>query len=300
MNEINKTDLSQLKRLAIFSAVVEQGSFAQAARVLGMSPSSISEQIALLEKGLGMRLIQRTTRNLNLTADGEKIYPEANIIATSLTNISTFAADDQLRGTVRISVSHDIALDWLNPRLESFSKLYPEISFDLRLSDLVVDLISDQIDFAIRVSPTLNESLIARSVFKENLSVFTSTKYIKDKGLPQNSEDLKNASWVLLPQLEGGKKVTLSTSGKQFSFAPKHYHICDSPHVLIDMVKRGMGLTLLLPKLTEYEMRSGNLRLIMPTFSGASFTFSLVYHSRKQLSLRVRILIDFLLGKVDK
>ncbi len=299
MNEIDKTDLNQLKRLAIFSAVIEQGSFAQAARLLGMSPSSVSEQIALLEKGLEMRLIQRTTRSLNLTADGEKVYPEACIIATSLNNISTIASDDQLRGTVRISVSHDIALDWLNPRLESFAQSYPEICFDLRLSDLVVDLISDQIDFAIRVSPTLNESLIARSIFTDDLSVFAGTRYIKEMGLPRNIDDLKNASWVLLPQLEGGKKVTLSTDGKQFSFAPKHYHTCDSPHVLIDMVKRGMGLALLLPKLTEREMKNGNLQLIMPTFCGSSFTFSLVYHSRKQLPLRVRKLIDFLLEKVD-
>ncbi len=290
---IDRKQLSHLKRLVIFSTVIEQGSFAGAGKILGISASSVSEHIALLEIGIGSRLIHRTTRSLSLTSDGKKIYSEAKNIDTSLKNILSLAESDQICGDIRISISHDMALDWLNPLLEKFLMKYPQISFDLKISDFSVNLITEQIDLAIRVSASLNESLIARPIFSDKLKIFAGKEYIKENGTPKNINDLRNSTWIILPQLGSENKVTIIDKSKQITFVPKHYHTCNSPQVVIDMVKRNMGLTLLLPKVSVKGI-GNKLKLIMPSIHSSSFTFSIVYQSRRQLPLRVRLFLEFL------
>ncbi len=163
------TDLLQLKRLAIFATVVEQGSFAKAAELLQMSRSSVSEQVALLEEALKVRLLQRTTRQLTLTTDGQAVYPQAAQLNQALRQVNELVTQEQPQGRIRITTTADLALDWLNPKLQAFRALYPQIYVDLVLTDHELDLIAGQLDLALRIGYLKDDSLVVRPLFNTHV-----------------------------------------------------------------------------------------------------------------------------------
>lgn len=292
----NEIDLTQLKRLAIFACVVKHNSFAKAAEHLGMSRSSVSEQVALLEKDLGVRLLQRTTRQLTLTREGEEIYPEAKYLPTLLRNVTDKVSQELPKGKVRITSAQDFAIKWLNPRLRTFRQQYPDIYFDLLLNDNIVDLVANQVDLGIRIGPLDDEALIARPLFQDKPQIVASSAYLQRFGTPSDIETLQQHEWILLSQMNMGNHVTLQNNGQTLDFIPQRFHVCDSPMIMCDMIESGMGLGMHLSTMLEKEFANGSIQQVMPEWHGDLFTCSLVYSSRRQMPLRTRCLVDFLVG----
>lgn len=288
-------DLLQLKRLAIFATVVEQGSFAKAAASLQMSRSSVSEQVALLEQALKVRLLQRSTRQLTLTSDGQTIYPQAAQLNQSLRQVNDLVAQEKISGRVRITTTADLALDWLNPKLQGFRELYPEVYFDWVLADNELDLIAEQIDLAVRIGYLKDESLVVRPLFNTRIQIVASASYLAKLAEPITVDNLHNQPWVLLKQVNANNRVTLQCNGQFMAFEPEQFHRCDSPIVMQQLIKMGFGIGIHLPMSISQELESGELQLIVPEWHGDELSFCLAYPSRRQLPLRVRYLIDFLM-----
>lgn len=287
-------DLLQLKRLAIFATVVEQGSFAKAAALLQMSRSSVSEQVALLEQALKVRLLQRTTRQLTLTLEGKQVYPQAAQINGAMRSVKELVNQEQARGRVRITTTTDLALEWLNPKLQQFRTLYPEIYFDLVLVDRELDLVAEQIDLAIRIGYLRDDSLVVRPLFQDKTHIIVGASYPHTLA-NITVETLQQQSWVLLKQLHPYNQVTLQSQGQLLSFVPESFHSCDSPLVQRDMIQRGWGIGLHLPTTIQSELAQGTLEVVVPEWYGDEMNFCIVYPSRRQLPLRVRHLLDYLL-----
>lgn len=292
---MDSPDLQQLKRLAIFATVVEQASFAKAAQLLGMSRSSVSEQVALLEQALQVRLIQRSTRQLTLTAEGTTVYPQAAQITQSLRSVKTLVTQEQMHGRVRITTTVDLATDWLSPKLQAFQALYPDIYFDLVLADHELDLIAEQLDLALRIGYLKDESVVVRPLFNTHAQVIASPAYLVKAPEPVNIDSLARQHWVLLKQLNTNNTITLQYQGQFIHFQPQYFHSCDSPLAMRQLIQLGFGIGLHLPITIGAELQQGSLQLIEPDWHSDTMTFCLVYPSRRQLPLRVRYLIDFLM-----
>ncbi|MDO6477686.1 LysR family transcriptional regulator [Alteromonas sp. 1_MG-2023] len=287
-------DFAYLRHLAIFCVVAEQGSFAAAARVLHSSRSRVSEQVADLEGALGSRLLQRSTRQLTLTEEGNRVYEKARMLQEVLQDIDSITTAEQPAGRVAITANHDIAHKFVLPALVAFKQLYPDIYIDFLASDERIDLIHDKVDLAVRIGIPKDASLIARVLHEETFTLYAQPELLKRYGYPENIEALATLPWVLLDLPNWNNSVRLYNESVTRVVTPKHYHRCNSPMMIHRMAATGMGVALFLPSTVADEIKAGLLEPVLPAWTGERMAFSLVYPSRKNIPQRTRVLIDYL------
>lgn len=290
-------DFSHLKLFAIFVSVVESRSFAAAARKLLSSRSRISEQVAKLEVDLGVRLLQRSTRQLRLTPEGQQVYEQVRHLPEIIKGVEATLTSAEPSGRVSITMTHDTAHKYLLASLPDFQEKYPKLQLDLILRDDKVDLINAQIDLAIRIGIPKDESLIARQLHEERLGIFASIRFLEKFGRPKKVSDLEQYPWILLDQIHHRDIQLLQHRGQTLTIKPKRFYRCNSPLMVQNAVSRGLGLGVLLPTMIRKEIEDGFLQPILPTVRSEPMIFSLVYPSRKQVPLRVRTVIDYLLSE---
>ncbi len=287
---------SHLRLLAVFATVVECKSFAAAARRLQTSRSRVSEQVSQLESILGVRLLQRSTRQLLVTREGNDVYEQARQLHDVLNNIESIVTPTETRGRVAITMNHDIAHKIVLPVLEDFQRQYPLINLDLKLNDELSDLIAEQIDIGIRIGLPRDSSLIGRVIHEESLSIFASPEYLEKHGTPKSVKQLEKCQWILLPQLGNDNALRLRSKKSTVELHPDNYHRCNSPHMMHKMIEAGMGIGLLLPSTVKAEINKQTLVNLLPSLHTEPLIMSLVYPSRQQVPQRTRVLIDFLLS----
>lgn len=287
---------AHLRPLATFATVVECGSFAKAARMLNSSRSRVSEQITKLEEDLGVRLLQRSTRQLSITLEGQQVYEQARQLAPVIQGVESILNPAQPSGRVAITMTHDIAHKFLLPILDDFKNAYPKVELDLVLDDARVDMIAEQIDLAIRIGIPRDESLVARVMHEEKFSLFASRTFAEQHGPFKTVSQLEKLPWVVLNQASHNAILHLQQRGKSIVVRPQHYTGCNSPLMVQQMVLAGLGVGALLPGTVKAELASGNLVQVLPSVTSESVVFSLVYPSRRQVPARTRALIDFILG----
>lgn len=289
-------DFSHLKHMAVFVTVVEAGSFAAAARKLNSSRSRVSEQIAQLEAAAGMRLLHRSTRQLALTSEGEKVYAKAKILPELIHEIEAVASPAEPSGRVAISTTHDIAIKHLIPVLNEFQRRYPKVQVDLIISDQKLDLIAEQIDMAIRIGLPNDDSLIGRVMYEERSALYASPAYLKEHGRPKTLDELAQHKWVVISQMSQNGEQSLIYQDKPVHINPAYYQLTNSPLVAQSLTLAGHGISTLLPVTVKEECEAGLLVPIGLGVSAFSAVFTLVYPSRRQVPARARVLIDYLLS----
>lgn len=288
-------DFNQLKLLAIFSTVVETGSFAAAARKLHTSRSRVSEQVALLEQQLNSRLLQRSTRQLTLTTEGQLVYEQARQLPQTLDSVHASLTPSEPSGRVKLTLNHDIAHRFVLPKLAEFQQHYPKVHLDLILDDNKLDLIQQQIDLAIRIGLPKDDSVIARLLHQEPMAIFASPGYLQNTHTPKTLEQLADLHWLLLTQASQDPAMGLRQDSQYIQLRPKSYSSCNSPLMLQQMVLAGLGVGMMLPTTVKQEIQQGKLIQLMPGIETEALLFSLVYPSRRQLPKRTRVVIDYLL-----
>lgn len=292
MSTIN---FSQLKPLAIFSLVVESGSFAAAARKLNTSRSRVSEQVSGLEEALGVRLIQRSTRQLAITPEGDRIYQLARTLPDVLNDVEAIGQPAIPSGRVALTVTHDVAIKHLAPVLKAFCLRYPQIQLDLVLSDERLDLIGEQIDIGIRIGFPKDDSLVARVLHEEAFSLYASPGYLEERGTPTCVADLEQHRWITLYQSGSDGTQHLIHRSNSLTVRPTDFFRTSSPLMMQQMMCDGLGMGCLLPVTVQQEVAEGRLVRVMPEISSERLIFTLIYPSRRQVPQRVRCLIDYLL-----
>ena len=292
---MSESNLKQLRALAVFAVVVESSSFAAAARKLDTSRSRVSETVAGLEDGLGVRLLNRSTRQLTLTSEGKGVYQHAAGLQQVLDDVLAITSDEQLHGRISLTCTHDVGVKKLAPLLAEFEQRHPQISVELHMDDAPVDLIASEIDLAIRGGAGKDSSLVGRSLYEEKMQIFASPEYLRKQGTPECIEDLNQHRWILLTQWSGRKSVELKQEQDTFRVIPAASHLCNAPLMMQAMMCQHMGLGLLPPSIIREETDKGSLVPVLPDYHGDTLSFSLLYPSRKHLPARTRCLVNFLL-----
>ena len=285
-----------LRPLAIFVRVVDDGSFAEAARHLKTSRSRISEQITQLEDDLGVRLLQRSTRKLSLTEEGRRVYDKVCTLPSLLEETVEIATQEKPSGRVKITATYDVGNTQLPPAIASFREKFPDVELDVILSDKRLDLVAEGIDMAIRIGLPRDDSLIGRVLYEDRFGLYASPAYLQAHGVPKSVEELSAHRWICLSNVSPGGVNRLFRGKELVSVPARKYELTNSPHMVIAMTRAGLGVAQLFPSTVREDVDQGRLVRIMPDLSGETMIFSLVYPSRKHMPLRSRALIDHILA----
>jgi len=188
-----RSEINRSGEMEVFVRIVEQGGFSAAARVCRMTPSAVSKLVSRLEARLGVRLINRSTRALQLTPEGCSFYERSTRILADIEDAERSAgAGEKPDGRIRVNTSASYATHILAPILPMFMELYPGITLDLVQTDVVVDLLAERMDVAIRAGPMKSSSLVARKLGETAMVVVASPAYLERFGEPKSIGDLKD------------------------------------------------------------------------------------------------------------
>lgn len=294
------------KALEMFAHVVKHGSFAAAARDLNIDPSSISRVIAATEEELGVRLFQRTTRQLSLTEAGSVYFERIEPLIEEIRQARDAAADasSQVKGTLRVTASNSFGLKRVLPLIPAFAALYPDLTVDLMLTDTVVDLLAERIDIAIRLGMLPDSNMVAQLLMQTRYRVVASPAYLSIHGVPKQPEQVSSLNCLLFP-IAGYRSLWIfrDQKGKQ-SEVPVHGKLLVSNALgLQQCALAGMGLTLLPVWLVEDELLAGKLVDVFPQWEVTATNFNtaawLVYPTRSYVPLKVRVFMDFLKARLN-
>ncbi len=280
---------------------MRQGSFAAVARDRNLDPSSVSRAIANLEAELGIRLFQRTTRQLSPTEAGTTYFERVEPLVEEMQQAIDVATDisGQPKGTLRVTASVSFGLKCIVPLLPKFDSLYPDLTVDLWLTDAVVDLFAERMDVAVRLGFLTDSTLIATQLMQTHYSVCASPDYLKRSGQLEKPIEVENHNCLLFP-LAGFRSrwIFKEKNGELSEVSVSGRTLISSGIALQHCAIAGMGLALLPNWLVAEELQAGTLINVFPNYEVTATGFNtaawLVYPSRAYVPLKVRVFIDFL------
>jgi len=294
--------MKDLTNLALFARVVEQGSFSQAARLLGIPKSTLSRRIAELEEQQGVRLLNRTTRKLVPTAIGQEfLVPcQALVAAARAADEITQRVQETPRGQVRISCPYAVSQNMLVSLIPEFMAQYPEVEVNLWVTNQPVNLLDDQVDIALRVRAGVEDSsLIARPLAPSAQCLVAHPGYIAERGLPQHPKDLIAWSSLSMPYSSGRYTYELTSSqGETVTISHQPRLLSDDLWMLREAAAQQQGLAALPEDLCTDYLQSGLLVKVLPDWQLPVSHLHLVYLHRQGLLPAVRVLIDWLVERL--
>ncbi|MGF1521381.1 MAG: LysR family transcriptional regulator [Leptolyngbyaceae cyanobacterium] len=291
----------ELSVLQTFVEVMRQGSFASVARDRNIDPSSVSRMIAGLEKELGVRLFQRTTRRLSPTEAGTAYFERIEPLVEEMQQAIAVAIDmsEQPQGTLRITASTAFGQKCLVPLLPDFAAQYPDLAVDLLLTDAIVDLFADRIDLAIRLGLLADSTLIAQQLMRTHYRVCASPSYLQRWGHLQEPKDIQNHNCLrfALPGFRS-RWIFKDVQDETYEVPVQGQMVISNAIALQQCAIAGMGLALLPNWLIDDDLETGTLVNVFPDYAVTATDFNtaawLVYPSRTYVPLKVRVFIDFL------
>ena len=288
--------MDQLLAMKVFARVAERGSFGQAADELEISRPAASSHVAALEKHLGARLLNRTTRRVSLTAEGTEFLRRTRRILEELRDAEETVRDTRSKpqGKLRVDVPVAFGRYLLLPALPEFTRRYPLIELDLRLNDRIVDLVAERVDVALRVGPIRQAGLAARRVSQVNIVTCAAPAYLQDHGEPKTPDELREHRLVGLTSPSGAPPewtfpppYTPKRLGLKFSML---FNAAEAP---IIAATAGLGITHTGDLLVAEYVGRGELKLILEDFVMPGPPISLVYPSAGHQLAKVRVFSDF-------
>lgn len=296
--------MKDLTNLALFAHVAEHGSFSQAARVLGMPKSTLSRRIQDLEESHGVRLLNRSTRRLSLTDVGKAflIHCQTVVEAAQAAEQVTQFVQEKPRGRVRLSSPYALSQSLLIKLLPNFMQRYPDVELDLVVSNSPVNLVNEQIDIALRVRATIEESpLIARPLAPSPPALFAHPDFIAERGEPTHPTDLVSWPSLSMHYTHGRYQYDFtSCHGEMLSLTYQPRLITDDLWVLREAAAAGQGMVALPVYLCREYVERGLLAPVLPTWRLPIGNMHLVYQHRRGLLPAVRVLIDYLVEEMPK
>lgn len=284
------------EEMMIFVAVVESGSFSRAAERLGQANSAISRAIKKLESKLGVNLLNRTTRQLSLTEEGERYFRRIQGVLQEMAAAETEVMEAKLtpRGVLRIDAATPVMLHFVMPMIKPFRERYPEITLSLVSSETFINLIERKVDVAIRVGKLTDSSLRARPIFTSYRKLIASPDYLARCGVPETAEDLKNHTCLGFTE-----PVSLNTWPVAAQDGQLYEIDCDissnSGETLKHLCLNGNGIASLSDFMIAKELESGELVEVLASKRLPVETpFSAVYYNDRAVSTRIRAFIDFI------
>jgi DNA-binding transcriptional LysR family regulator len=295
-----------LQNLAIFDTVMQEGSFAGAARRLSLDPSSVSRAIAALEHDLGARLFERSTRRLVPTEAGQTYHRSVSDLLARLQSAREAARDaaGAIAGEVRLGTSISFGKTFVVPLIPAFRAAQPQIALDIVLDDGVQDLVKDRIDLAIRLGPCIDSGdLIVRRLMQTRYRVCASPAWLAEHGpLPQPKE-LAAHDCVLLAMPGFRSAWTFrDRGGVEIEVPVRSSVLVSNPYAALQCAESGLGPTLIATWMCRTALAERRLVDVFPRHEVTATTFDtgdwLIYPAATQLTSRARIVADFLADNI--
>lgn len=287
--------------IATFVRVIERGGFAAAADEFGLTPSGVSKVITRLEDRLGVKLIQRTTRRLVLTPEGETLLARGRDILASIdaTVAEVTAARGKPKGIIRVNSGTAFAKHKLVRHLGEFLERFPDITLELSIADRRVDVINDQFDVVIRTGRLEDSSLHMRKLGVSTRVIVGSPAYLKRRGTPVTAEDLARHTCLAITGLSRLSEWPLRTGDRVSNLSIKAAIFCDSADILRDMAIAGIGLVRLSHFMLDDAIADGRLVPVLEDVHVSEvLDIAAVMPPGRQLWPRVRVFLDFVAEKM--
>jgi DNA-binding transcriptional LysR family regulator len=289
-----------LNRTLTFARVVEDGGFTAAARTLHVPKSSVSRAVTLLEAELGVRLLQRSTRKVQLTEAGRVFYDRASHALAGLEEARAAVTDLQssLRGTVRVTAPPDAGAWILAPIVARFVAQHPGVRVEGVLSGRIVDLVAEGVDFALRAAPLVDSSLVARRLAPRAAGLFAAPSYLARQRKITQVADLAQQHCLLFRGDHGRARWTLFGPGGEESVEVGGPVSADDFAFLYEAALHGTGVALLPKFLAEASVERGELVRLLPEYEGQRGVWHLVYPSGRYLPRRASAFRDFVVSEI--
>ena len=283
-----------LNEIAIFIKVVQVGSFSQAARALSLPNSTVSFKISMLEKRLGVTLIKRTTRKLNITEEGQAFYERCvrGLEEIQAAEEEVSAIKGEPYGLLKITAPLDIGNSVLPAIVSQYRKKFPKVSIELILTDRRVDLLGENIDLAIRAGVLKDSSLVAKRIGSTFFVPVASAKYLKEQGTPLHPKDLLNYQCIQFTPfgLDGWNLV--GPKGKVKINVPGSVYV-NQLEMIRTMSMQNDGIAFLPHPFIYPDLKSGKLVRILPEWRSALTPVHFIYPAQRFVNPKLRSFIEF-------
>ncbi|MGZ8303786.1 MAG: LysR family transcriptional regulator [Telluria sp.] len=288
--------MDKFQEMQVFAAVVDAGSFVRAAETLAISKAAVSRHVVNLEERLGVRLLNRTTRKLSLTDDGQSFYQHCKELLAALEeaegDLSTRRGE--ANGLLRISAPVTFGILHLAPLWGEFLALYPKVTLDVALSDRTVDLVEDGFDLAIRISGAPHPSLIARRLASTRMVLCASPAYLERRGTPSHPRELADHEVIAYSYWAPRDEWTFEGPDGPVTVRVSARLRANNGDTCRAAALRHQGIVLQPGFLVGGDIASGELVEILPEYRSIELGVFALYTSRQHLPLKLRYLIDFL------
>ncbi|MEK7946222.1 LysR family transcriptional regulator [Pigmentiphaga sp. YJ18] len=294
--------MDKLSAMQTFCAVVDHGSFSRAAEALGIPKARASQRVSDLENELGVRLLHRTTRAMNLTDDGTAYLERCRQILKDIDELETvmLGATNTPHGYLRVEAQTTICRWILTPRLTDFYRRYPEIELRLGGHDRDRNLLENGIDCAIRTGHLKDSSLIARHLMDVRVNLYASPSYLDSFGVVETPILLERADLIghFFSESNTVMPWLLHSDESEYQLKQLPSLAFDDPDAAVSAAVAGGGITLAAPFFVDHLIREGQLTQVLPAWHYMTQPVHIVYPTNRHLSARVRVFVDWVIDMV--
>jgi len=290
--------MDRFETMRLFVRLVERRSFTAAAADLGIPRSTASEVLRGLEAHLGVRLLERTTRHVTPTLDGEEYYRRCVAILAEVEEAESAMRDAQPRGLLRFDAHPLLTRTFILPKLPEFLARHPLIELQIGQGDRLVDLVREGVDCVIRGGKLDDSSLVARPIGQASMVTCATPGYLKQYGVPAYPEELKNGhKLVSYVSTLNGRAVPLrfERDGILSEFKVEHRMGVNESNAHLAAGLAGLGIIQTFAYAAGPALRNGSLVEILQAWRPAPYPFHVVYPQNRHLTHRLRVFIDWLL-----
>lgn len=288
--------MDKLIQIRVFVRVAERGSFSAAGRELHVSQSSVSKAITALERSLGARLVNRSTRSVSLTEVGTRYYERCRQIISDLDEAESTVnvLNRSAVGTLKIAAPVPFGLMFISPRTARFQAHHPLLKIDLDLNDRPLNLVEQNIDVAIRLGHLAHPGLVARKLGDSPFLAVAAPAYLSARGIPQSPKDLAAHQCLLYTQQTHPAEWSFTKKSSVQTVTVDGNYQSNNLISLKDAAVAGIGIARLPLWMVDTEIKTGSLHRVLEKHPLPAFGIHAVFPTARQIPTKVRLFVDFL------
>lgn len=292
--------MDKLQAMSVFVKIAETGSLTAAANELGRSLPAVVRLLAELEKVLNVRLFNRTTRKIALTAEGRLYLDRCRRILVEIEDSERALSNDvdDPIGTITLTAPLRFGEIHVSPLINMFLKKYPRIKINLILLDRMIDMLEEGVDLAVRIAHTGDSTVIAKPVGQIRRVVCASPGAIQSFGLPQLPKQLENLPCIVFTGITNTGNWVFSDNGKQISVKVSGPLQCNQAKSAVEACAAGLGFGMFLSYQVMPLVAAGELKVVLENFEPEPIPVNLVFHHTRLIAPRIRLLIDYLASEL--
>lgn len=288
-----------LTGMRTYAAVVSTGSFTAAADRLGISKALTSKYVGQLEEHLGVRLLNRTTRQLNMTEAGQAYYQRCRQLLDDIAELEAAVRDQQEAPQGRLVVAAPTTFGeiYLTRAVADYLDEQPGVSVDLVLADRYVNIVDEGFDLAVRIGELADSSLVARRLAPARIVACAAPEYLARMGVPRHPDELQSHSCIIDTNFRTAENWPFQEEGRRFTIKVNGRFQVNNAVAVREMVVAGQGIALCPMYIIEEDLRDGRLQVLLQNHEVLDYGIYAVYPHNRHLAAKVRTFVDFLVRR---